>query len=67
MTQPYIICFAGGPRDGTAQEQEYLGATVEVFHRTAYRKYEKHTYIYSQIFELPDGRHVAVASHSGVQ
>ncbi len=67
MTKDFIICFAGGPFDGEAQEREYLGAVAERYGPREGNHRPIHVYIYNRIFGLPDGHHVAVASYSGVR
>lgn len=65
----YIVCFAGGPLNGTAQEQEYIGATARCRARNTEPgdgpKWDEHIYEHDELFSLNDGRHVLVARYKG--
>lgn len=74
MTKDYIICFAGGPLDGTAEEREYCGTHVIHHAKKEPQRlgeprapWEKHVYRHDELFSLADGRHVLIARYKGKQ
>ncbi len=71
----YIICFAGGPFDGTAQKQEYCGThAIRLARNTEDEEgpiYRRHVYVFDEVFTLKSkkgkDKHVLIARYKGKQ
>ncbi len=63
----FIVCFAGGPLNGTAEEHDAVAPTVVRRCQTATGTWEKHVYVYDESFRFENGRHVLVARYKGKQ